>query len=87
MRNSLKTVQYMITKAMKKKKERSSSNATALRTRSIFLVAFPYRAPHVALTLWRRTSLPALPFVASSGIEPESGASETLILSIVLRGR
>ena len=25
--------------------------------------------------------------VASSGIEPESGASETLILSIVLRGR
>ncbi len=24
--------------------------------------------------------------VASSGIEPESGASETLILSIVLRG-
>ncbi len=25
-------------------------------------------------------------FVASSGIEPESGASETLILSIVLRG-
>jgi hypothetical protein len=26
-------------------------------------------------------------FVASSGIEPESGASETLILSIVLRGQ
>jgi hypothetical protein len=25
--------------------------------------------------------------VASSGIEPESGASETLILSIVLRGQ
>lgn len=25
--------------------------------------------------------------VASSGIEPESGAPETLILSIVLRGR
>ena len=25
-------------------------------------------------------------FVASSGIEPESGASEALILSIVLRG-
>jgi hypothetical protein len=28
-----------------------------------------------------------LRFVASSGIEPESGASETLILSIVLRGQ
>jgi hypothetical protein len=27
------------------------------------------------------------PLVASSGIEPESGASETLILSIVLRGQ
>lgn len=26
-------------------------------------------------------------FVASTGIEPVSGASETLILSIVLRGR
>ena len=29
----------------------------------------------------------SLRFVASSGIEPESGASETLILSIVRRGR
>ncbi len=28
-----------------------------------------------------------LTVVASSGIEPESGASEALILSIVLRGR
>ena len=32
-------------------------------------------------------SLEKLENVASSGIEPESGASETLILSIVLRGQ
>lgn len=30
---------------------------------------------------------PKRTFVASTGIEPVSGASETLILSIVLRGR
>ena len=34
-----------------------------------------------------RTPLSHSPLVASSGIEPESGASETLILSIVLRGQ
>lgn len=33
------------------------------------------------------TCIPLRKFVASSGIEPESGASEALILSIVLRGQ
>ena len=36
---------------------------------------------HAALMLDERE------FVASAGIEPASGASEALILSIVLRGR